>query len=381
MYDPGWSVFMSPAIIYLSVINDLHGDQRIHRIASSLREAGHEVHVVGRILPSSQALSDRQYHTHRLTCWFHKGKWFYLEYNIRLFFFLLRQKVSLLNANDLDTLLANYLVSRLKSIPLVYDSHEYFTEVPELIERRGTRAIWLRLEKWLLPKADLMYTVNHSISRIYVEKYDREVGVIRNLPTKKELPEIKKYESPTLIYQGALNVGRGLELMVATMEFLEEFQLVIIGKGDIGEQLAEEVEGLAWKERIFLKGFVPFEKLAEITPQAHIGLSIEEDRGGNYHYASPNKVYDYLQAGIPVIVSDLPEMRKLVLEYDCGLVLRNDERTPKKLAEVIRSFWENQKMYWEKTQNALTAAETLIWENEQKQLLAYYQSALAASSS
>ncbi|MEM7510183.1 MAG: glycosyltransferase family 4 protein [Bacteroidota bacterium] len=372
---------MSPTIIYLSVINDLHGDQRIHRIASTLCEAGHEVHVVGRILPSSKVLSDRQYHTHRLTCWFHKGKWFYLEYNFRLFFFLLRQKVSLLNANDLDTLLANFLVSRWKRVPLVYDSHEYFTEVPELIERKGTRAIWLRLEKWLLPKADLMYTVNHSISRIYAEKYSREVGVIRNLPTRKKLPEIEKYERPTLIYQGALNVGRGLELMVATLEFLEEFQLVVIGKGDIGERIAEEVETLAWKDRIFLKGFVPFEKLAGITPQAHIGLSIEEDRGGNYHYASPNKVYDYLQAGIPVIVSDLPEMRKLVLESDCGLVLGNEDRSPQKLADVIQAFWENQSLYQQKAQNALTAAETLIWENEQKQLLAYYQSALATSSS
>ncbi len=371
---------MSPTIIYLSVINDLHGDQRIHRIASTLSEAGNEVHVVGRVLPSSKVLSARQYHTHRLTCWFHKGKWFYLEYNIRLFFFLLRQKVHLLNANDLDTLLANYLVSRWKRIPLVYDSHEYFTEVPELIERKGTRAIWLRLEKWLLPKANLMYTVNHSISRIYAEKYQREVGVIRNLPTQKETPAVEKYERPSLIYQGALNVGRGLELMVASMEFLEGFQLVIIGKGDIGEQLAEAVDKVAWKERILLKGFVPFEELAGITPQAHIGLSIEEDRGGNYHYASPNKVYDYLQAGIPVVVSDLPEMRKVVLEYDCGLVLENENRTPQQLAEVIKAFWENQLLYQEKAQNALTAAKTLIWENEQKQLLAYYQSALATSS-
>ncbi|MEM9937146.1 MAG: glycosyltransferase, partial [Bacteroidota bacterium] len=281
------SASMSPNIIFLSVINDLHGDQRIHRIASTLQGEGYEVHVVGRMLPTSKPLSERGYQTHRLSCWFHKGKGFYIEYSLRLFFFLIRQKVHILNSNDLDTLLANYLVSRWKRIPVVYDSHEYFTEVPELIHRRWTRAVWLRLESSLVPRVSRMYTVNHSIAELYAQKYKREVGVIRNVPFKKSIQQVEKYAKPTLIYQGALNIGRGLELMVAAMEFLPSWDLMIIGKGDIEEDLKKTVRNLPWKDRIIMKGFVPFEELGAITPRAHIGLSIEEDRGGNYHYASP----------------------------------------------------------------------------------------------
>ena len=152
--------------VIISVINDLSGDQRIHRIASTLAEAGYEVLVVGRKLPNSIPLSDRTYQTHRMRLFFIRGKWFYLEFNFRLFWFLLFRKADILNANDLDTLLANFLISRIKGTRLIYDSHEYFTEVPELIERPFTRNIWLRLEQWIFPRLNQIYTVNHSLASI-----------------------------------------------------------------------------------------------------------------------------------------------------------------------------------------------------------------------
>ena len=106
---------------------------------------------MGRELPDSPIMNLRTYQTKRMKLFFTKGSLFYAFFNIRLFIFLLFKKIDLLVSNDLDTLLANYLISKIKGIPLVYDSHEYFTEVPEL-EGRFAKKVWLAIEKWIFPK-------------------------------------------------------------------------------------------------------------------------------------------------------------------------------------------------------------------------------------
>ena len=365
----------SPPRIILSVINDLSGDQRMHRIASTLQAAGYEVCLVGRILPESLDLSERSYQTHRMKLWFRKGKWFYLEYNLRLFLWFLGKKADLLTANDLDTLLANHWAARWKGIPLVYDSHEYFTEVPELVHRPRTRNIWLRLERWLFPKLKHVYTVNGSLARIYSDTYGVPVEVIRNVPFRKE-PSPSHVSSNVLLYQGALNLGRGIELMIRAMHHLPDHQLWIVGRGDVEAELRTLVQKEQLEARVTFKGFVPLEALAAITSQAALGLSLEEDLGANYRYASPNKVYDYLQAGVPVMVSDLPEMRALVESYQVGKVLPQTDRTAEKLAQKIREILSNQTEYQTFQQQASLAAQELNWEAEQDKLLAIYRRAL-----
>src|ERR1035437_8590299 len=169
--------------IILSVTNDLVTDQRVHRIATTLMNNGTKVTLVGRLLPKSLPLQ-RNYRTHRMRLLFKKGPLFYAEYNIRLFFYLMFAKADILVSNDLDTLPANYLVSIIRKKVLVYDSHEYFTEVPELIYRRVTRNIWKKLEQFILPKIKYSYTVNNSIADIYNKMYNINMKVVRNMPVR-----------------------------------------------------------------------------------------------------------------------------------------------------------------------------------------------------
>ena len=364
--------------IFISVINDLRADQRIHRIASTLQTADYEVHVVGLKRKNEAKLEPRAYQTHRLNMWFRRGKGFYLEYNLRLFFFLLFKRATLLNANDLDTLLANSLVAFLKRIPLVYDSHEYFTELPELVHRPRTRSIWVLLERLLFPRLRHVYTVNDSLARAYEQKYDVPVSVIRNLPVLQTTPStiFPKSSSPfILLYQGSLNVGRGLELMVQAIQYLPECVLHIIGRGDKMSYLQDLASQQPNPNRIVFKGFVPFEELHPHTCQAHIGLSLEEDLGANYHYSSPNKVYDYIQAHVPVLVSDLPEMRRVVEMHGVGEILPVEKRSPKGLAEVIEGFLSNQERYREYVEKCRAAAGELCWEKEREKLLEIYHRA------
>jgi len=367
-------VKMKAKKLYITVINDLSGDQRVHRIGSSLSQMGFEVHVVGRKLPDSPPLPDElPYATHRMQLFFRKGKFFYLEYNIRLFFFLLFRRIDLINTCDLDTLLPGYLISRFRGKTLVYDSHEYFTEVPELIHRPATRRIWLKLEGYIVPRLKHMYTVNASLARIYRQKYQVDVGVIRNLPHSRPTPLTSHSSPPILLYQGALNLGRGIELMVDAMQFLPSYQLWIIGRGDIEEELRQRVKDLNLEERVIFKGFVPRERLASFTVLATLGMSLEENLGKNYFYASPNKVVDYIQARVPVLVADLPEMKALVEAYEVGIVVKEEEREARRLAELIQNLVADEKKMNRLRSACEDAACKLNWESEEKRLREFYQ--------
>lgn len=356
--------------IIIAVTNDLSGDQRIHRIASSLAERGFDVLVIGRKLAGSLPLNRSSYQTYRMQLWFTRGKWFYLEYNFRLFFYLLFKPVDIINSNDLDTLLACYCASVLKRKKLVYDSHEYFTEVPELIKRPATRKAWLILERMIFPRLKSVYTVNHKLAEVYSGQYGIPVGMIRNLPFRKYVP-VSAEKQNILLYQGALNLGRGIELMIDAMKFLPGYKLWIIGRGDVENALKERAAKIE-PGRVEFMGFMPLEKLGEYTRQARLGLSLEEDMGANYRYSSPNKVYDYIQAGVPVLVSDLPVMKKIVEEYGVGKVWEAEQRTAGALAATIKEMMENTSACVEWVKNCRTAAEILNWEEEEKKLSEFY---------
>ncbi len=360
--------------ICLTVTNDIATDQRINRIALSLCKLNASVTVVGRKRKQSSQLQLSNLNFKRFSLLFNKGPLFYACYNIRLFFYLLFHKYDILVANDLDTLPANYLVSKLKKVKLVYDSHEYFTEVPELVGRERVKKIWETMERWMLPKIQYSYTVCQSIADIYSLKYDIAMQVIRNLPEKQEKPiiieKIRTGDEKIILYQGSVNIGRGLELMIEAVNFLTNIKFVIIGDGDIKKQLADLVTKKGVEGKVIFLGRITPDNLASYTIQADIGISLEENLGLNYYYALPNKLFDYIQANIPVLVSDFPEMGTLVKKYDIGETTL--VRKPEALAKIIKSMLNDKskmKMWKENTKK--TAAE-LCWENEEKKLLDFY---------
>ena len=153
-------------------------------------------------------------------------------FSIRLFIFLLFTKKNILFSNDLDTLLPNYLLSLLQQKRLIFDSHELFSEIPELVNKPRIKHFWLYLEKTIIPKLKNVITVSNSIKNYYTNLYGISATVVRNIP-KIEKFDQKNFEINTngkkvILYQGAVNMGRGIELMIDTMPLLDEFIFIVI---------------------------------------------------------------------------------------------------------------------------------------------------------
>jgi glycosyltransferase involved in cell wall biosynthesis len=365
--------------VIISVTNDLATDQRVDRVCNTLVKMGFDVLLVGRVLKESLPLKSRQYRTKRMRLLFRKGPFFYAEYNFRLFIFLLFHKAALLVSNDLDTLPANYLASCLLRIPQVHDCHEYFRGVPELNGRASTIRKWKKIEDYIFPRLRSVYAVNASIAEIYRKEYGNEVRVIRNVPVRKlNVPARNKAElgipadHRIILYQGALNVDRGLEEAIRAMRFVsEKAVLMIIGTGDVARQLKDLATHENVDAKVIFTGAIALEDLHAYTQLADLGLSIEKDVSLNYHYCLPNKFLDYIQAGVPVLVSPLPEMQAIVEKYEIGEMI--DDHDPNHLAEKFDSMLYHENMLAFYKENLEKASADLCWENEEQKLMNIFQ--------
>jgi glycosyltransferase involved in cell wall biosynthesis len=355
----------------VSVINDLVTDRRVHKTCTVLTEQGYEVTLVGRVLKNSLPLDERVYKTHRMKLWFEKGVAFYAEFTIRLFFFLLKNKATLLVANDLDTLLPNYYFSKRRKSALVYDSHEIFCEVPELQETPIKKKIWEHVEKSIVPKLKYCITVNQSIANWFNQKYKIDFKVVRNIPDKISVTTIKtrtELSLPTdkkiILLQGAgINIQRGAEEAVEAMQYINNAILLIIGGGDAVENLKLEITRFKLEDKVIMLPKMKPEELYQYTCNADIGLSLDKATNLNYQFSLPNKLFDYVCAGVPVLASPLIEIKSFIEKYKVGVCIEN--HTAKHIADKMNymltsadySIWKA---------NTKIAAQENNWEIEKK---------------
>ena len=365
--------------VVLSVTNDLYTDPRVDKVCNFLTRNGFDVTLVGRRYGDSAALAPRAYKTHRMRLLFRKGAFFYAEYNIRLFFYLLFHHFDLFVANDLDTLLPNFLISRLKRKRIVYDSHEYFCGELSIANRPFVRKVWLSIEKFCFPKLKDVITVSQSI----VDQYEKEYGIrphlVRNIPPKATPPvtetraSLQLPEDKTIvILQGnGLNEGRGGEELVEAMPFVDEKAvLLIVGNGTMIPQLKERVKELKMEERVRFVPRVTPEKLFNFTYLADIGIALDRDLSPNLRFSLPNKLFEYIKAGIPMVVSNLIERARIVGQYQVGLIVEDFQ--PENIAKKINKLVNDKQLYEEMKANCQVAAEELCWENEEKVLEEIY---------
>lgn len=343
------------------------------RICTSLAEHGYEVTLVGRKLRSSLPLADKKFRQKRLRCWFSKGKWFYAEYNIRLFLFLLSRKMDAVCAIDLDTILACLKVSKWKKIPRIYDAHELFTELKEVLTRPGVLKTWSRIERKAVPQFKWAYTVSEGIAKEFQRRYGVKFETIRNVPVLKPLE--KKGMGEFLLYQGAVNEARGFEWLIPAMKEVNA-KLVIAGDGNFMSALKELIRENNVTEKIELKGMMKPEALRELASQARVGIALAEKEGLNQWLALPNKFIDYIHAALPQVTMNFPEYQKVNQQWEVAVLI--DDLSSSNIARLLNNLMQDDVLLKKLSENCLEARKSLNWQQEEPKLLAFYQSVFAS---
>jgi len=361
--------------IVVAVTNDLSYDQRMIRTCSTLTSAGYSVTLVGRTLKNSDPLAQRPFKQIRMKCKVNKGPLFYAEYNHKLLGYLNKMDFDLAVACDLDTILAVARAAKSSKCPFIFDAHEFFTEVPELNSRNIVRSIWSGIGKRYVPGAKHCYTVGSALAEELSIKYGRTFDVVRNVPKQLNRDLLSREDRDQVIfYQGALNEGRGLEVLIDSMEILMEFELHLAGEGDLSTDLRLRVKHLGLQERVKFLGRVSPGELPGLTSRALVGINILERASKSYFLSLSNKFFDYMHAGTPSINMDFPEYKTILSGHQTGITI--DSLSVDTLSGEIRRIVNDRVLWSRLSQNCLEARTVYCWENEQKNLLDIFESAM-----
>lgn len=356
--------------IVFAVTNDLIYDQRMIRICNSLQAAGYEICLVGRNRSNSPPLVLQPFQQIRMKLFFEKGKLFYLEYQLRLFFKLLFLPTDLIGSIDLDTIIPCYYASKIKGCSRIHDAHELFCEMKEIVTRPMIKTIWQWVERTYLPKFPLGYTVNEFIKEEFRQRYQLEYAVVRNATVYQERTEAAKVSPPFIIYQGAVNEGRCFETLIPAMQWVD-LPLYIYGTGNFMKKAIQLTKEFELENKVIFKGNLLPEKLKEVTPTAVLGLTLFIPDAANTYQSLANRFFDYMHAGIPQICVDYPHYRAINNELPVAVLI--ESLNPRGIAQSINELIRNKDLQTLLSKNARIACKKYCWQEEEKVLLSYYK--------
>jgi glycosyltransferase involved in cell wall biosynthesis len=354
--------------IFFTVTNDLNYDQRMIRICTSLVNAGYDVTLIGYTLKDSKSLSEKPYKQKRINCLFKTGKAFYIEYNIRLFFYLLFKKIDLIGAIDLDTILPCLFISKIKNTQRVYDAHELFCEMQEIVSRPFIYKVWKRIEKITVPSFRHGYTVNTIIRDEFKKLYKVNYEVIQNAPVLKDLIIPGKKER-YILYQGGVNEGRSFDTLIPAMKMVNA-KLVIAGGGNYLGQTKKLVAYNGLEEKVIFTGRLLPADLYQYTLNAWIGLTLFEDTGLSNYYSLANRFFDYMHAGVPQLCVNYPVYREINKSHPVAVLI--DDLDQENIADKLNHLLANDVVYNDLRQNCLLQREVYNWQAEEKKLVSFY---------
>ena len=301
----------------------------------------------------------------------------YIEYNVRLLFYLLKLPSDCYCAIDLDTILSNYFASKIKGKNRVYDAHELFTEQKEIVTRPPIYKMWLKVEKFAVPKFIYGYTVNEFIANEFKRRYGVNYAVVRNLPHLSHYTPDPDRKNPFIIYQGAVNEGRSFETLIPAMKSVNA-KLKIYGTGNYFDKAVVLVKEHHLEDKVELKGTVTPAELRKVTPTAFAGIMLFEETGLNQYHSLANRFFDYIMAGIPQVCVGYPEYKALNDKYNVAYLV--NDTTTETIAAALNNLLIDNVMYETLQQNCLQAREILNWQAEEKVLISFYHNIFSNTS-
>lgn len=363
-----------PRVIHC-ILNDLSYEQRAHKIALTL-STRYEVLLVGiATIRKRRPVPKRPYPVRRLFVPAEGGMLFFFLANVRLFLYLLflRRWDGVVVA-DLDALLGCYWAARLRGKKVILDSRELYPALPSLYGRPLKRWIWSKVEAWLCPKVRYHFTVSPPIAQYYKERYGINAWLIYNMPLRQRGFAKARLEDKLLFYQGVLHPYRGLEEVILALRMVPGWRLWIAGDGTHRAYLEAIVRQEGLQDRVLFLGLLPYEEALGYAREATLGVSGEVPVTDNHRYALPNKVFDYLQVGLPILAGEAPLIWRLVEKLGAGYVVESWQ--PKVIAAALREIEKMEEAYQGWVVRAREAARRLNWESQEECLLALVDMAL-----
>lgn len=292
------------------------------------------------------------------------------------------------HAHDLNTLPVAYFSAKRDKAKLVYDSHELYTERNKMVPSSILwKFILSRIEGFLVQQSDAVFTVNKTLARELARRYNIPLpGVVMNTPAsfgknqdrfrgngqlreKLSIPPLEKL----LLYVGAITYNRGLEEMIQSLSHLPDCHLVFMGYGQepFKQKLLDLVKKNKVDNRFYFFGPVPSDQVIHYAAGADLGVAPIANACLSYYYCSPNKLFEYMNAGLPVAVSNFPELEKVVKGHDIGVTF--DPADPADISDAIRRILDDPEEMARMSNNAVKASGLYNWESESKTLLAIYK--------
>ena len=359
----------APKTLVIVATTDLATDQRLQRMAEALHGAGWQVTLLGRHLARSPALLPQPFRQIRLRLAFTRGPLFYLAYNLRICLWLFFHHPHAITACDADTLPGAWLAAWLRGSKLVFDAHEYFSQVPEVVRRARVQRIWAWIENTFIPKTDAAYTVGPALAQVFTSLYRRPFGLVRNLPRQQDYAKIARNPvANRIIYTGALNEGRGLEELLHALILLPNNTAFICGDGPLKEHLMALVNQLGLQQRVRFTGSLSPAQLRMELAQSWLGFSLLRPVGESYRLSLSNKFFDYIQAGLPQLCPNLPEYEAVLQDFPVGLAVSCRAEA---IVEAISRIGEADR-YAGMAAACSQAAKRYNWEQEKRSLIALY---------
>src|SRR5574341_193184 len=376
--------------ITLLVLNPFTNDARVHKEAKALASSGHKVTVVA-LWQKGLNKQEEQAGYKIIRLHLQTRAWRgtlvaplvkYLEFGLKVWHLSGFHSAHIYHANDAITLPAAWLAARRNKARLVYDAHELETGREVSSSRLAViyKRTWALPEQFFIRKVDAVITVNESIANELVRLYHiPPPAVVMNCPEYQPAVRSNRLreelgipaEHKILLYQGQIAKGRGIECLIQSIQSIPDLSVVALGEGSSLEEYRNLVAVRQWN-RVYFPGKVSLSELHSYSTSADLGVVLTQDTCLSYHLSLPNKLFEYIHAGLPVIASNLPEIARVVSRHQIGEVVNRDDSVD--IARAITRLLNDPVRYSQYRANAIKAAANFTWEQESKNLLAIYQS-------
>ncbi|MFV1980569.1 MAG: glycosyltransferase [Rhodothermia bacterium] len=358
----------------------LHRNGRALRQIRLLQRLAERVDVIAGDANMARELFDGNVHLHGYDLPTTMGVRFFWDVHQRVRKLAAVIDSDVFHASDLYVLPAMAKNARRRNAGLVYDAREFYPFVQGTVGKPWATFFWSQLEARFAPRADVVMTVSDSIADRIQDTYGiRRPVVVHNVPDRSRVEASRHLrenlpisESTVLVlHLGQIRQGRGCETLVRAMRSVGGAALVFVGTGPERNPLRALVTSEGVESKVFFLDPVPYDQVLDVAAGADVGVSLLEDTCLNHRFALPNKLFEYLMAGLPTIVSDFPELGRVVKEFDVGLAV--DPSKPDMVALAIQKMVDDEESRLRWQGNTSKVTETFSWSNASDTMTRAYQ--------